>query len=175
MPRPDFRTTAIAVLAASIAILLAAFAFQYLGGLHPCVLCLYQRYPYGVTIAAAAGALAFAATGRSSPARGLMGLCGVAFLVGAATAAFHVGVEQHWWAGTSECGGLAGEATSIDALKRQLLGQPVVRCDAVAWSFLGISMAGWNVLLSMALSGLSLFAAVTPPQELQHVQQQHAR
>ena len=175
MPRPDFHTAAVAVLAASIVILLAAFAFQHLGGLQPCVLCVYQRFPYGVTIAAAAGALGFAATGRSAAARGLLGLCGVAFLVGAAIAAFHVGVEQHWWAGTSECGGLAGEATSVEALKRQLLGQPVVRCDAVAWSFLGISMAGWNVLLSVALAGLSFFAAARPPRGFQHVRQQHAR
>ncbi len=76
----------------------------------------------------------------------------MAFLVGAGLAAFHVGVEQHWWAGTAECGANFGPAGSVEELRRRLLAQAVVRCDEVAWSLFGISMAGYNFLLSLALA-----------------------
>ena len=153
---------ALTVLVASAGILLAAFAFQHIGGLQPCVLCIYQRYPYGMTIAASAAAALLAYLDRGRWSRLLIALCGLTFLVGAGIAAFHVGVELQWWAGTSECGGQATGADTVAELKRQLMGQGVVRCDAVAWSFLGVSMAGWNLLLSLGLAGISLAAALAP-------------
>lgn len=155
-PIPDPRRAAAIVLLASAAILLTAFAFQYLGGLAPCVLCIWQRWPYGLTIALAALALALP-PGRATS--GLLAVCGLAFLVGAGIAAFHVGVEQHWWQGTASCGSTFAPATSIDALRAQLLAQPVVRCDEVAWSLFGLSMAGYNFLMSVALAGFAFAAA----------------
>lgn len=145
------------VLAASAAILLVAFGFQYIGGLQPCILCWWQRYPYFVTIALSAVALL--TSGRPQLGTLLLGACGVVFLVGAGIAAFHVGVEQHWWAGTAECGANFGPAGSVDELRRRLLAQPVVRCDEVAWSLFGISMAGYNLLLSLALAAFAFYAA----------------
>jgi disulfide bond formation protein DsbB len=71
-------------------------------------------------------------------------------LIGAGIAGFHVGVEQQWWAGTAECGGLTGQAKTVEELKAQLFATPVTRCDAVAWSLFGISMAGWNLIVSAA-------------------------
>lgn len=147
--------------AASAAILLAAFGFQYLGGLPPCPLCIWQRWPYAIVIVLGLAGTALAA-GRRPPRstlRALLALCGLVFLTGTGIALFHVGVEQHWWAGTAACGGGTGSAASVEALRRQLLDQPVVRCDTVAWSFLGLSMAGWNMLLSLGLAGLSFVAA----------------
>ena len=159
MMAPELSRLAAGLVLASVAILLAAFAFQYLGGLQPCVLCVWQRWPYAVTIAAGAAAAWLAHRRQPGAAALLLAVCGVVFLVGAGIAAFHVGVEQHWWAGTSSCGDEAGTAGNVEELRRRLLGQPVVRCDAVAWSFLGVSMAGWNMLLSLGLAALSFWGA----------------
>ena len=152
------RTAPALVLAASIATLGAAFAFQYLGGLDPCVLCLYQRYPYGVTGALGLAGVAHAAAGRPRAVPWLLGLCAVTFLAGAGIAGFHVGVEQHWWVGTASCTGAGGEARTLEELREQILAAPVVRCDKVAWSLFGVSMAGYNFLASLALAGFSLLA-----------------
>jgi disulfide bond formation protein DsbB len=147
----SLRMAALMVLASSAAILLGAFAFQYIGGLQPCILCWWQRYPYMAAIVLSLVAAAIAPT-RPPLARALLGLSAVAFLVGAGIAVFHVGVEQHWWAGTAECGANFGPAGSVDELRRRLLAQNVVRCDDIAWSLFGISMAGYNFLLSLALA-----------------------
>jgi disulfide bond formation protein DsbB len=102
------------------------------------------------TIVLAAAALA---ASRREPrvAWALIALAGVSLLIGAGIAAFHVGVEQHWWAGTSECTGTLDLKTLTPD---ELLNQPVVRCDAIAWQKFGISMAGYNVLYA-ALCGLA--------------------
>jgi disulfide bond formation protein DsbB len=144
------------IAAASVAVLAAAFGFQYLGGLDPCVLCVYQRYPYGVVIALAAVALvAPAGRARAVP----LGLAAAAFVAGAGIAGFHVGVEQHWWAGLAACGGTApAAAQDLNALMKSLA-RPPASCDAVAWSLFGISMAGYNFLISLALAALSIGAA----------------
>ena len=135
---------------AGMAMLGGAFAFQHVGGLDPCVLCIYQRWAWAAVIAA--GAIGFLFTFISLPTmtRLFLSAAALAMLAGAGLAAFHVGVEQHWWAGTSECGGVTGKAQTIEDLKRQLLATPVTRCDEVAWSLAGISMAGWNMIVSLA-------------------------
>lgn len=155
------RTTAALLLVASAAILGGAFAFQYVGGLQPCILCWWQRYAHMATIALAA--IAVAASGRGSTRTGwlLVTLTGLALLTGAGIAAFHVGVEQHWWAGTAECGSTLGGASGIDELRARLLAQPIVRCDDIAWSLFGISMAGYNFLLSLALAAFALRTSAT--------------
>ena len=150
------RTTAALLLVASAAILAGAFAFQYLGGLAPCILCWWQRYAHMAAIVLAA--LALAASTRGSTMLGwlLVAATGIALLAGAGIAAFHVGVEQHWWAGTAECGSQVGGAGGIEELRARLLAQPIVRCDEIAWSLFGISMAGYNFLLSLALAAFAL-------------------
>ena len=84
----------------------------------------------------------------------------MAALVGAGIALFHVGVEQHWWQGTAECGSTLPPAATIDELRARLLAQPVVRCDEVAWSLFGISMAGYNVILSLLIAAFAVAAAL---------------
>jgi disulfide bond formation protein DsbB len=144
------------IAAASILVLAAAFAFQYLGGLQPCVLCIYQRYPYGVAIAL--GVIGFLLPrGRAQSV--LLGLAALVFLVDAGIAAFHVGVEQHWWEGTAACGGAAPAVPqSLGSLMQSLAKEPV-RCDAIAWSMFGVSMAGYNFLVALALAAFSAVAA----------------
>lgn len=148
---PD-RRIPLLVTIAGLASLAIAFASQYWGGLQPCVLCIYQRYPYGV--AAALGVIGMLVSARPGLLRSILLLAAVAFFVDAGIAAFHVGVEQHWWAGTSECGSLLDLNANPEDLKNQLLNQPVVRCDEPAWALFGISMAGYNFLYA-ALCGLA--------------------
>lgn len=151
------RISALFLLGASAGSLLAAFFFQYVVGLQPCVLCIWQRWPYAVVIALSIVSLAVATDAHKLRAV-LLALCGVALLVGGGIAVFHVGVEQHWWTGTSGCG-VTATADSIDALRAQIMAAPVVRCDQVAWSLFGISMAGYNILISLVLAAVAFFAA----------------
>jgi len=143
-------------LAASVAILGGAYAFQYLGGVEPCSLCLYQRVPYWVAISLGLAALPLA---RRRRLPGLvMGAIAAVFLVGAGLALYHVGVEQQLLAGPLACSAAPGEATTVDELRAQLLSRPVVRCDQVSWSLFGVSLAGYNAILSLTLAAAALWA-----------------
>jgi len=158
-PRGDnfARWAFLGLLLASIAILAAAFAFQFIGGLHPCALCLWQRYPYAAVIGLAGLGAGLARAGVKRPHLAVfMGLCALAFLIDAGIAGFHVGVEQAWWDGLATCSGTVSGAASLDELRDRLLAAPVVRCDEIAWSLFGISMAGYNFLMALALGLLSL-------------------
>lgn len=144
---------------ASVMMLAGALMFQYVGGLQPCILCIYQRYPYAVAIALSLTALALAGRKEGVPlSRLLVYACGAVFLAGMVVAAFHVGVEQHWWEGTAECGVTRAPET-LEELRAMLKVQPVVRCDQVPWSLFGISMAGYNVIVSALLAA---FCAIAP-------------
>jgi len=146
------------IVAVSLGALAAALASQYWGGLQPCVLCIYQRYAY--LAAAAFGLLGLIAGPRTGARRAAVTLAGIAFLTGAAIAAFHVGVEQQWWRGTDECHAPAlSPDASIADLRKQLLGTNFVACDEVPWSLFGVSMAGYNVLASLGLALASFWAA----------------
>jgi disulfide bond formation protein DsbB len=147
------------ILLTSLAALAGAFAFQYIGGLEPCILCIYQRFPYGATIGLGAIALVLAHRGRRGTLPWLLGLSAIAFAGGGAIAAYHVGVEQHWWRGTAACGAGGVVATTIEELRRQIMDAPIVRCDEVPWSLFGVSMAGYNAAMSAALAAFSLWAA----------------
>lgn len=140
--------------AGSAALLLGAFAFQA-AGYAPCELCILQRWPHAAAIAVAALILL---TGK---VRGLAWLGALAAAVACGLAIFHVGVELHWWQGPTHCsGGVGGLASmSTQDLMTQLQSAPVVRCDEVAWSLFGLSMAGWNAVFSALLSLIWVGAA----------------
>jgi disulfide bond formation protein DsbB len=143
------------VLMSSAVVLGAALASQYWGGLAPCELCLLQRWPWGVAIV-----ISFVATMVGSrPALPWVALLLAAvFAVGSALAFYHVGVEQHWFAGPTACSGAATAADTVEALKAQILHQQPVRCDEPAWSLWGVSLAGWNLLASLVMTGCCLAA-----------------
>lgn len=146
------------LMVASLGVLAMALAWQYVGGVEPCILCIYQRWPYVAVAALAAAGLAL--DRRPAARAAIIGLCGVALLIGAGIAGFHVGVEQHWWAGTDGCGvDPLAAGNSIDALRAQLLAEPVVPCDVVTWSLFGISMAGYNFVISLGLGATALTVA----------------
>ncbi|MDZ7904407.1 MAG: disulfide bond formation protein B [Cypionkella sp.] len=137
----------------SAALLLGAFGFQYLGGLLPCTLCLWQRWPHAAAVAI--GALGLALPQRIWPILGAL-----AALTTAAIALFHVGVEQFWWDGLATCTANSMAGVSVDdllSLDTQVAAP--VRCDAIPWQFMGLSMAGWNGVLSLGLAAAWVQAA----------------
>jgi disulfide bond formation protein DsbB len=138
---------------ASGAILLAALALQYLAGLPPCRLCIWQRWPYVALVGV--GLLGW----RWRP-RALLGFAAVALLGGAALAAYHVGIEQGWWALPGGCVA-GGGADSVEELKR-LLAEAAPACDQVSFTFLGLTLAGWNLVASLTFAAFTLAAALVP-------------
>ena len=154
-------------LVASLAILAAVHASERFLGLSPCNLCLKQREVFWGAVTVSLLATAWAVLSRAS--RGTPRIASfllfVIFLTGAITATFHMGGELKWWALPATCSG-AGQAADLESLTALALGTgPTVRvamCDAVTWSFLGLSMAGWNALISAGLAAFSLLAAKRP-------------
>jgi disulfide bond formation protein DsbB len=136
---------------ASAAILLGALALQYLGGLPPCRLCIWQRWPYVALIV-------LGGVGWRARPRAMLGLATLVLLVGAGLAAYHVGIEQGWWALPASCvAGGGGE--SVEELKR-LLAEAPPACDQVGFTFLGLTLAGWNFVASLALAAFAFLSAL---------------
>jgi disulfide bond formation protein DsbB len=128
-----------------------AWIFQAFG-YAPCELCLKERIPYYVgTVVALVAAGAAWRGGRAVGRAALWGLA-VLFAASAVFGAYHAGVEWGWWAGPSDCTGTPARAASMDAFMQQLQAVKVVRCDAVAIRILGLSLAGWNAVASLALA-----------------------
>jgi len=139
-------------LAAATAALAAAFTAQYVFHLAPCELCLMQRMPYALVIAL--GVL-YACGFRRDVV--ILGIMAPAFVVATGLAGFHVGVEQKWWEGFTACSAQLN-ANDFNALREQIINGPQARCDDIAWSFMGISMAGFNFVYALALSVFSFSA-----------------
>ena len=152
----DPRIAALLLALASAGVLLSALFFQFVLNYQPCVLCIMQRWPYVAVMVL--GLVTWLFRRWKGLGDALLVVSGLALLAGAGIATYHVGVEQHWWAGTSSCGGSAA-ANSLEALRAQVLAAPVTRCDEVAWSLFGISMAGYNVAISLALAAYAFVAA----------------
>ncbi|WP_306417950.1 disulfide bond formation protein B [Roseinatronobacter sp. S2] len=143
------RRAQLVALAGSLGLLLGALAFQYIGGMAPCALCIWQRWPHLVALLGA-GALVL-----PGPYFALIGAAGAA--TSGAIGVYHTGVERAWWDGPSSCsagGNLSG--MSAQELLDQIMAAPVVRCDEVPWEMLGLSMASWNAVLSFGIAALWL-------------------
>jgi disulfide bond formation protein DsbB len=154
LDRPWLRTgraAALLAVLASAGALFMALLSQFAFGLAPCVLCLYQRY--GHVWALVFGLLAFLAPARHRPLLTFLAILGL--LASAAIAGFHLGVEWRWWTGSAECGATLDLSASIESVRAALLAAPTVRCDEVAWSLFGLSMAGYNLLYSLAAALLT--------------------
>jgi disulfide bond formation protein DsbB len=138
-----------------------AWVFQALG-FAPCDLCLEQRYAYyaGVPVAAVAFALAASGSNRALT-RAMFGALALIFAANVVLAAYHSGVEAHWWKGPTACTGSIAGAKGAGSLLDQLASVKVVNCDVVQLRVLGLSLANWNVLISGALAALAARAALT--------------
>lgn len=141
----------------SAALLLGAFAFQYIGGMAPCPMCLWQRWPHAAAVVI--GILALWLAGRSLPLLG-----GLAALVTAAIGLYHTGVERAWWEGPTTCTSAPVSGLTPQQLMDQILAAPLVRCDEVAWEMFSLSMASWNTLASLGLAAIWLLAAMRSAQ-----------
>src|SRR5678815_859839 len=134
----------------SCALLGGALYFQYVMGLAPCEMCHWQRWPHIAAVVAGLLAVASFAWPRLALVFALTAI--TALLITSAIGVFHVGVEYHWWEGPQACSGNIPRGLSPEQLKKYLFGAKMVRCDETAWSMWGISMAGWNAILSGALA-----------------------
>jgi disulfide bond formation protein DsbB len=143
------------VLTTSVVVLGGALLSQYWGGLAPCELCLLQRWPWGVAIV-----ISFVATmvGSRPAVPWVALLLAAVFAIGSGLAFYHVGVEQHWFAGPTACTAPTTAADTVEQLKAQLLHQQPARCDEPAWTLWRISLAGWNLLASLIMMGCCLAA-----------------
>jgi len=135
------------------ALLGGALGSQYWGGLYPCEMCYWQRYPHGIAIALAL--LAILSSPRPAASRLLVLLAALAIATSGAIGVFHAGVEMGWWEGLTSCSTSSNAATAEELLA-DIMATPLIRCDQVQWSLLGISMAGWNAIISLGSAALIL-------------------
>ena len=149
---------AIAIFVLSLATLAGAWFFEYVLKLAPCPLCLMQRIPYHVIIPLSL-LLAIAALVRAPRNLLLVGFAAIAIAAACniVLGIYHAGVEWHWWAGPADCSGALTDLRTGGSLLDQLQSVHVVRCDEAAWRFLGLSLAGYNVLISLALAIIAGF------------------
>src|ERR1700704_3038220 len=143
------------VLIASAVVLGTALLSQYWGGLAPCELCLVQRWPWAAAIVIA---LVVVLVGERAGLAWVALLFGLLFAISVVLAFYHVGVEQHWFAGPTACTASEGGAMTVEQMKQQILGTAPVLCDRPAWTLFGVSMAGWNLLASLVMTGCCLAA-----------------
>jgi disulfide bond formation protein DsbB len=133
-----------------IGALLVAYYAEMVHQLEPCVLCIYQRIPYGLVLV-----FSFVGIFRPILLQWVLVLAGIAFLVGSGIAIYHVGVEQNWW--VSSCSGKLVGQLSTSSLLQQLQEKPVKSCDELEWALFGVSMASYNVVYSFMLSVFCFF------------------
>ncbi len=132
-------------------LLVGALGSQHIGGLNPCEMCLWQRWPHLAAVVLAGLSLA-----APRLARPLTVLAALAIAVSGAIGAFHAGVEQGWWEGLTTCSTVATGATPEELLK-SIMATPLIRCDQIQWTFVGLSLAAWNALLSLLTAGAILW------------------
>ena len=150
------RAIAVLIVLVALATIGGALLSEHVFGLVPCKLCLLQRQPYywGIPLAIL---VALAPQGLLRP--GLL-ILSLVFLVSAGLGAYHSGVEWGWFLGPSDCGGGSGAAPgAVGDFLQSLNNVRVVSCTEAAWRFLGLSLAGWNALVSLALAGLAVLGA----------------
>jgi disulfide bond formation protein DsbB len=140
------------------ALLAGAYGSQYLGGLFPCEMCYWQRYAHFAGLAFAIVALL--AGQLPDRGRSFVWLAALAILASGAIGFYHAGVELDYFEGFTQCTATAGG--SAGDLLTSIMNQPLIRCDQVQWDFLGISMAGWNAILSLGSALVILWLSLKP-------------
>ena len=139
-----FRAARCVALLLPAALLAGAWGSQLIGGLVPCEMCHWQRWPHY-------GALALALLAFALPfKRALVALAGVAIAASGMIGVLQAGAEWHWWTDLTACTTTVAKGLSTDEMLRQIMAAPVIRCDAAQWRLIGISLAGWNAIFSLA-------------------------
>lgn len=150
------------LMAGTLSVIGTALAFEYIGGLQPCALCLEQRLPYYAALIMTPlvfWAVFWAVTKNNRLFANIgLGLIALGFIIGGGLGVYHAGVEWHFWAGPAGCsGGAINTSADIDALMQSLKSAPIIRCDEAPWRLFGLSMAGYNALASFGLAGLAAY------------------
>ena len=127
-------------------LLAGAYGSQYIGGLPPCEMCWWQRWPHFAALPFALGAFLLPGDGLR---RILVALAALAVLVSGLIGGFHAGVEYGWWEGLTRCATAMPAGNTTDDVLNSIMAAPLVRCDTAPWSMFGISLAGYNFLLSL--------------------------
>jgi disulfide bond formation protein DsbB len=154
-------SAALVVACLGAATILGAYFFQYVLGYLPCPLCFEQRIPYYIAIPLAlVVALAALWSAPRPVVIGGLALLGLIMVVSTGLGAYHAGVEWKWWPGPADCSGPLGGMGSAGDLLQRMQSQTVVRCDDAAWRFLGISLAGYNALISLALVAVTAWGVI---------------
>ena len=146
---------ALAILLFASASIAGAFLFQALG-YAPCELCLKERIPYYAGIVVAGFALVFAKRGSRTLTWVTFSILALIFAGSAMFGAYHAGVEWGFWPGPTECTGALERAASVTDFLKQLESVKVIRCDSAALRIFGLSLAGWNAVISAGLAGLAV-------------------
>ncbi len=144
----DFAKARLLALAVPAMLMLGALGSQYIGGLYPCEMCYWQRWPHDVAIVLALFAFG---TRVDKAAHLLVALAGLSIMVSGAIGVFHAGVEYGWWQGITTCSTTAAGVSLEDIMRA-----PVIRCDVPQWTFLGVSLAGFNAMISLGSGALIL-------------------
>jgi disulfide bond formation protein DsbB len=142
------------------ALLAGAYGSQYIGGLAPCEMCYWQRYAHWAGLAFAVGAFLLAR--MPDRGRSLVWLAALGILASGLIGGYHAGVEAGIFAGATQCTSMASGATTEELL-RSVMSAPMVRCDEIQFEFIGISMAGWNAILSIAAALVILWLSLKRP------------
>jgi disulfide bond formation protein DsbB len=159
--REPIASAAALIAIGSAATILGAWLFQYGLGLKPCPLCLEQRYAYYFAVPLAV----FVLMGHSVGSQRKVLLAALAVITAgmlwnAGLATYHAGVEWKLWTGPRDCSGELESLGTANDFLRQLESINVVRCDEAAWRFLGVSLAGYNVVISLALAAIAAWGFV---------------
>ena len=154
-------SAAAAIAAIGLATILGAYFFQYALGYRPCPLCLEQRFAYYAAIPLAAMVLLGVSVGSSHKVMLLAFVAiAVAMLWNAGLGAYHSGIEWQWWEGPKDCSGPVTNFGPAGSLMETIQNTRVIRCDEAAWRFLGLSLAGYNVLISLTLAAIATWGAL---------------
>ena len=142
------------------ALLAGALGSQYYGGLYPCEMCHWQRWPHYAAVALAL--LSFAMRGQPDRGRSFVWLAALAIFTSGAIGVYHAGVEAGIFEGLTTCSAALSGGSSADILA-DIMATPLGRCDQIQWSFLGISMAGWNAILSIGSASVISWLSLRRP------------
>lgn len=153
-----------AIIAASSGALLAAFYAQFALELDPCVLCLYQRIPFLAAILLSLAGLCLHT--KRKTVQILLGLCALAFFINSGLAAYHTGVEKHWWESAVE-GCAVPDFSKDPSVLEKMLTAPAARCSDIAWAdpLFGFTMANYNIVYNLGLFALCLLALGFTPRQ----------
>ena len=144
----DFAKARLLALIVPSALMLGALGSQYVGGLHPCEMCYWQRWPHDAAIVLALFAFG---TRVNKASHVLVALAALAIMVSGGIGVFHAGVEYGWWPGITTCSTTAAGVSLEDIMRA-----PVVRCDVPQWTLLGFSLAGYNAIISLGAGAVIL-------------------